>query len=210
MRAAGAMARWEYSDEEWAQWRREQNQGSRPNPSPAPAPAAPVTTTAGLSTQRPLPDVWKVSYEPRPASEANKPRSKKDASDVVRLCNRRLQSMWNDWQNQVEAEKAKVTSTLALSFQSMACGQITNQNANQQTADLQAQLKECQKQVAEMKAARRAELDMAHEASELKLAEAKREAKDKYAAKIAGIKAANAAYKGRVHKVGVRNKLGAT
>ena len=76
--------------------------------------------------------------------------------------------------------------------------------------DLQAQLKECQKQVAEMKAARRAELDMAHEASELKLAEAKREAKDRYAAKIAGIKAANAAYKGRVHKVGVRNKLGAT
>ena len=115
------MARWEYSDEEWAQWRREQNQGSRPNPSPAPAP---VATAAGLSTQRPLPDVWKVSYEARPASEAYKPRSKKDASDVVRLCNRRLQCVWNDWQNQVEAEKAKVASTLALSFQSMACVRV--------------------------------------------------------------------------------------
>ena len=64
LRAAGAMARWEYSDEEWAQWRREQNQASRPSATPAPAP---VATTAGLSTQRPLflvpePSVWKMAH----------------------------------------------------------------------------------------------------------------------------------------------------
>ena len=90
-----------WTDEEWAEWRRSQQDNGQGSSNDHQKRDAADETKATGKDLLPLPDSWKLTLK----TERNAQHARNDFSTVMRLCNRQLQRMHHQWQTELQEHK---------------------------------------------------------------------------------------------------------
>ena len=191
------MSRW--TDEEWKQWRQWQQQQQPQRPQQPRQNVASSSAGGGLSETRPLPEEWRITEFRR---SDNRAHTNKDYSDLVRLANRRLRMMFNQWKDQVEERDRRHAVAIGNAMSSQATMTHLLGRTAIEKANLSVDKEAAEAELRRTRGGRHQELTMATESSKLAVANARAALKTKHAEKMQAERQSQAAYKQKVHKAG--------
>ena len=129
-----------YTDEEWAQWRREQEQNAPPA-----GPAVSDATTTLLA----LPAEWKVVISP-PGN--NQPHPPSHFNVLQRDANRMLRKMYTQWQNEVGELSSTHTAVLTNAVGNQAVSNMALLNERQSKQELESTISNLRAELDQRKA----------------------------------------------------------